>query len=849
MINESASLSASFINGCRLRGNSSYLIFSICLLLASTSLLNSALGQTYSAEYWIQKGDDLNKAGSDLLAIACYDKAINANPMNATAWNNKGKVLYGGGLKSKDNYVKAISCFDKAIEIDPLFAGAWHGLGMAQLQLDMFKESHYSFDNATRLNPENSQYWTDTGKALIKLGQYQDSVNVSKKAIELMPQCSTAWNNVGIAQACLWNFSSSIRAHKMALSLEPENDQFRGDINDTKSLIRIYAESAEFWPKNLASISVWWDSEDACEYAKEALSKKSYNTSIGAYAYAILLNRNNQDAWWGLAVAYERANRWVDSDWAAMYLQNNIVWNPKDAKGYLFKGNVLAWDQKYKEAFNSYDKALEMDPLLSSAWTEKGKLFAKQNRKQEAEYCNRSAEALWPIGILIAFVSRADESNQSPIESLFGIMILIILIINFIKYILLKLSLNDRIKNRLKNRWISKPLQKIIRQIKKIRLRLFGKEQSYPNDIPEALANLTVIRNPILSSFQKRMPDLLIIMIFFGLIDLMTLFNLLIVMAAYFIVRSLIGYSLEALKDLYENVRISPKNNESYYSVQQAKSLLEFKMIRFIYNYDRMLNHSMQWIIGLVFSMAVWISTSLLIGLLRDVSVNTWFSNGIVGIHTIVQLLTGFAIGIMTWRIVVISIAVWRLGKQFDFNTQFGHPDGCGGFSPIGKLCLWNALAFSIPGVYLWGWIMVILYFFSHEIIPTSEDPQMRIIMYALLLFIPMALMITSFFLPQWNIHKAMVFDRTSLWLELSSKKKQIDDYYSAIMTDMDLGSEKTLDLIKRLEFLRQAYAEKQNMSQITWPFNMMTLAKFLTAVPLTVVPFVTLFKSIMEIF
>ena len=65
--------------------------------------------------------DNLNKYDE---AIRAFDKAIEINPNDSDAWNEKGIAL--GKLK----YDEAIKAYDKAIEINPQDSNAWDGKGM-----------------------------------------------------------------------------------------------------------------------------------------------------------------------------------------------------------------------------------------------------------------------------------------------------------------------------------------------------------------------------------------------------------------------------------------------------------------------------------------------------------------------------------------------------------------------------------------------------------------------------------------------------------------------------------------------------------------------------------------------
>ena len=65
----------------------------VFILIVLVSCYASASGREYDADYWQQMGDDFLEKGSFTVALDCYEKFIELDGLNASAWMKKGEAL------------------------------------------------------------------------------------------------------------------------------------------------------------------------------------------------------------------------------------------------------------------------------------------------------------------------------------------------------------------------------------------------------------------------------------------------------------------------------------------------------------------------------------------------------------------------------------------------------------------------------------------------------------------------------------------------------------------------------------------------------------------------------------
>lgn len=145
-------------------------------------LMIPSAGDTNSASFWLDKGNQLCNAGQLEEAIKAYDHALSIDGTLVDAWNNKGIVLASSGkndealkcfeealkvsprhaytlnnkgmvLAQQKKYPEALRCFEAAIDVDAYFAGAWYNKALAMQSLGRGKEAKAAMKTAKALEP------------------------------------------------------------------------------------------------------------------------------------------------------------------------------------------------------------------------------------------------------------------------------------------------------------------------------------------------------------------------------------------------------------------------------------------------------------------------------------------------------------------------------------------------------------------------------------------------------------------------------------------------------------------------------------------------------------------------
>jgi len=167
---------------------------------------------TKEAKRLIEEG---KKAFDPQQKLACFNKAIHADPDYAPGWNNKGNALLGLG-----KHGEALECCSKAVELSPGYSYAWNARGNSLKNLGRHAEAVKSYEKAIALKQGYAYPWNGKGDALRELGQYSQAIACYDRALKIK-LFSWPWNGKGLTLTRMGRFEDALNCFDRAISASP----------------------------------------------------------------------------------------------------------------------------------------------------------------------------------------------------------------------------------------------------------------------------------------------------------------------------------------------------------------------------------------------------------------------------------------------------------------------------------------------------------------------------------------------------------------------------------------------------------------------------------------------------
>ncbi|OPX76024.1 MAG: photosystem I assembly protein Ycf3 [Methanosaeta sp. PtaB.Bin018] len=353
------------------------ILFSIGLLAA---LCICAAAQNETAEDWYKKGRDLGRNGSYEEAVFAYNRAIELEPNNATFYTaivpNLNMLAFTTNNQSMRN--ESLKAIDKALEIDPKNPIAWEQKGsMLYYQTKRYNESLEAYDKAIEnissyrqdIHANQTEFlsfiWTSKSISLWQLMRYNESLEAVDKAVQIDPAGNyDAWAFKGELLAYLGRYNESLQAFEGAAATEAASSQ-----PEIKSLP--------------------WAAEGyvLMQLGRYEEADLTYQKIIGLNLTGEGANRRLANAWRGRGNALAKLRDYNESlqafDKAIELTAENAAY------AWTGKGDALRDAGRYDESVKAYDKALELfpehaDAVIARAQKGRGDSLTKLGKRDEA---------------------------------------------------------------------------------------------------------------------------------------------------------------------------------------------------------------------------------------------------------------------------------------------------------------------------------------------------------------------------------------------------------------------------------------------------------------------------------
>ncbi len=176
-----------------------------------------ALNPDHSRAYW-HIGNILSKTGDMDGSLAAFDKALESDPKDIYAWNDKGNAL-----KEMGRLREAAACYKQALIIRPDYNISIIGLGFIHFLQNDLNGAEALYKLALSNNPKDPDALSNLSTVQRVRGDLNGAILNCQKALALNPISPDVLNNLGNALTDARRLEEAIDAYRAYLRIEPND--------------------------------------------------------------------------------------------------------------------------------------------------------------------------------------------------------------------------------------------------------------------------------------------------------------------------------------------------------------------------------------------------------------------------------------------------------------------------------------------------------------------------------------------------------------------------------------------------------------------------------------------------
>ena len=313
--------------------------------------------------------------------------------------NNAAIYFYIGYINSKKGeHQEAINNYLKCIEINDKDKIFYYNLGLSYLEINNLEQSLDYLNKSFELDNSFIPGLLKSGEVLLKLKRYDESILVFDKILnnEKENNNKLALLRKGDALFMKQSFEEALKNYEKVLALDEENEEALIGAGICKRKLMEIDEAINYYDKalemNYDNVNIIYNKAIALSFKENndeannlLIKAKNIKESEDIY-FSLLLNNLNDKK-------YSQVNEIFDN-----YIKNNNkITNPGI---YNIKAQTLYEEEKYEEALNYVEKALEINPDYNYAFNTKANILDKLGKKEEALIWYQKAAESKPENII-----------------------------------------------------------------------------------------------------------------------------------------------------------------------------------------------------------------------------------------------------------------------------------------------------------------------------------------------------------------------------------------------------------------------------------------------------------------
>lgn len=283
-------------------------------------------------------------------AITYYDKTIILNPKDAISHSNKAYAL--NKLK---RYKEALESTNQAIKLDPYVAHAYKNKAEALLGLELYQECLEACEEALSIYLYIADVYIIKMKLYIRVGQFEEALIVFNKAMDNGIKDSRLYAQKANVLRLMQRYDEAVICCDQASELDENNTEI------------YYCKGLSFFNRDKY--------KEALDCFDLAIQKDESYSNAYYYKILSLLNSSRNDE------ALKELDKAIN-----MKLENIDRFHE-------LKGDVFAFEKKYKEAVLEYKKAIEINSICPAYYYSTGYNLNNLSEFDEAlKYLDKAVE-------------------------------------------------------------------------------------------------------------------------------------------------------------------------------------------------------------------------------------------------------------------------------------------------------------------------------------------------------------------------------------------------------------------------------------------------------------------------